>query len=315
MNKKKLIIIVFIINSYYLKFMRTIIYCRVSNLRDSSFSFISQEEECKKYCQENKLKVKYIYKEHNSGHGKQKVLDNLILTNKEINLIIYDITRFSRSKVYGEKLLKTCKKRNINIHFVRDKIVYTPNDSNEEESIYKIITGLKNSNNEWNSIRDRIITSINIRRKHGMCLGNAPFGFDKIDKMLVPNNNFNAIRLIIHLRNGIKSIHEIRQILNKVGKNPKMLSFFDENNKEITLFSQALTLDFKTITKILNDFLVCDKHWINSNVTMLYNKYCQHEEFKFDTEFVNKFNLPTNIQPITYNNVLYTQSNIMYEDN
>ena len=295
--------------------MRTIIYCRVSNLRDSSFSFISQEEECKKYCQENKLKVKYIYKEHNSGHGKQKVLDNLILTNKDINLIIYDITRFSRSKVYGEKLLKTCKKRNINIHFVRDKIVYTPNDSNEEESIYKIITGLKNSNNEWNSIRDRIITSINIRRKHGMCLGNAPFGFDKIDKMLVPNNNFNAIRLIIHLRNGIKSIHEIRQILNKVGKNPKMLSFYDDNNKEITIFSQALTLDFKTITKILNDFLVCDKHWINSNVTMLYNKYCQYEEFKFDTEFVNKFNIPTTIQPITYNNVLYTQSNIMYEDN
>jgi DNA invertase Pin-like site-specific DNA recombinase len=293
--------------------MRTVVYCRVSNLKDASLSFMSQEEECKKYCHEKKLRIKYIYKEHNSGFGKQRVLDNIILTNKDINLIIYDITRFSRSKLHGEKLLKICKKKNITIHFVKNNIVYKPTDNDEDDSLYQVLRGLSHSQSEWSTIRDRIVTSINFRRSRGMCLGKAPFGFDSIDKKLVPNDNFNAIRLIVGLRNGVKTIYEIRQILGKLATDSQLLSFYDENNKEITTFSHTLMLDFKTITNILNEYNVCNKHWIPSQVALLYKKNCLYEEFKCDTEFVNKFN---NIRPNTrLNTHVSFDDTMMYEDN
>ena len=104
--------------------MRNIIYCRVSSLKPTSFSFINQEEECVKYCKLNKLRIHQIQKEHISGFGKQKILEQLITKSKNINLIIYDISRFSRNSLFGFKLLKLCHKKNINIHFVKENQKY-----------------------------------------------------------------------------------------------------------------------------------------------------------------------------------------------
>ena len=268
--------------------MRNIIYCRVSSLKPTSFSFINQEEECVKYCKLNNLRIHQIQKEHISGFGKQKILEQIIMKSKNINLIIYDISRFSRNSLFGYKLLKACQKRNINIHFVKENQKYYAGTDAIELS-HNILEGLNDSEKEWHSIRNNTIKSIAIRRKKGLVLGQIPFGFDSINKKLVKNNDFNAIRLIIGLRNGIKSSNDMKEILKKLSSNYDSLNYYDENNNIIAEFTNALTLDFKTITYIFNDYNICGKKWIQSRIRYLYNKYCNDDEFKDDTAMANVY--------------------------
>jgi DNA invertase Pin-like site-specific DNA recombinase len=284
--------------------MRTVVYCRVSNLKDESQSFIKQEYACIKYCRDNNLRVRFIHKEHNSGWGKQKILENLILTSKKLNIIINDISRFSRNIIYGTKLLDLCRRRNIILHFVKENIRYDPS---EEANTTILMKGLQNSNDEWNLIRNRTIANIKVRRNAGLLLGRAPFGFDADEnKKLVKNNDFNVIRLIISLRNGVKKINEIREILKKLSNDWEQLNFYEDDlndpskNFLIANFSSPLTLDFKTIANLLNEFKICGKHWIPSRVTQLYKKYSITDEFKEETDLAKKFK-PSQSK-ISYNN-------------
>ena len=270
--------------------MRNIIYCRVSSLKPTSYSFINQEEECVKYCKRNKLRIHQIQKEHISGFGKQKILLQLITKSKNINLIIYDISRFSRNSLFGSKLLKACHNKNINIHFVKENQKYYT-----DTIPYNILQGLNDSEKEWHAIRNNTIKSISIRRKKGLVLGQIPFGFDKVDKKLIKNNDFNAIRLIIGLRNGIKTSYEMKEILKKLTSNYDSLNYYDENNNIITEYTNALTLDFKAITYIFNDYNICGKKWVQSRIRHLYLRYCNDEEFKDDTAMANVYQV-ANIQ-------------------
>ena len=270
--------------------MRTLIYCRVSNLKKESSSFATQEQQCVNYCKDNKMVVREIHKEFNSGYGKQRILQNIIKLCKNINLVIYDITRFSRNTKFGRSLLLACLKKNIVLHFVKEQLIYD-SDNNPDYTASLIDKGLKASESEWHSIRDRIIANIHYRRAKGLCLGNPPFGFDSIDKKLVKNNDYNVIRLIIQLRNGIKECKEMQKILSTHVTTSESLKFFDENNNEITKFAKPLTLDFKSISKILNEYKLCNKHWIGSRVKELYNKYSKDLEFRYETEVAQQSSL------------------------
>jgi hypothetical protein len=272
--------------------MRNVIYCRVSNLKVESQSFATQEKNCSEYCKKNNMRIKEVYKEHNSGYGKQKTLENILLRNKNINIIINDITRFSRSNVYGIKLLQLCLKKQIRLHFVKEEIIY------DGESNYHLIqAGLAHSEHEWTTIRNNIIANIKYRKAQGLCLGNAPFGFDIVNKKLVKNTDFNTVRLIIALRNGVKKCNEIREILSKLSNESELLKFYEksyenyiEKEKEIEQFTTVFTLDYKTIAQILNDYRILNRHWTPSRIEEIYKRNCLDAEFKIETEFANKEN-------------------------
>ena len=268
--------------------MKTIIYCRVSNLKENSFSFFSQEEVCVNYCKKNKLRIHEIHKEHKSGIGKQVNLVNIIKTNRNINLVIYNATRFSRNFTFGKNLLISCIDKNINVHFVKERLIL--NKYSEPDIINKILLGLKYSENEWNLIRDRNILNIKSRRELGLCIGGLPFGFDKDEnKYLVKNNNYNVIEFIIQLRVGIKTVEEIRETLKNISNEYNLLQFYDENDNPINKFAHEYTLNFKEIADILNDFNICNRHWIPSRVEFLYNKY-KDENIKELIEDLINFN-------------------------
>lgn len=266
--------------------MKNIIYCRVSNLKDDSQSFSTQERNCVEYCKEKKMRVKEIHKEHNSGYGKQKLLDNLILKSKNINLIINDVTRFSRHNLYGLSLLKKCLKNNITIHFVKEEVIF---DHTNDYVSSKILKGLNDSEGQWHTIRQNIINNIKKRRSEGLTLGTTPFGYDCVNKKLIKNNNFNVIKLIVYLRNGVKTVSEIQQILKELTSSYDSLKFYDENQLEINKFSKVFTLKFSEIANILNDYGLCDKNWTGDRVRELYKKYCMEETLKEDTDVANVY--------------------------
>lgn len=278
--------------------MHNIIYCRVSSLKPESCSFMSQEDECVKYCKNNNMRIHQIQKEHNSGYGKQKILEKLIMTNKKINLIIYDVSRFSRNKLFGYNLLKRCVKNNINVHFAKENIIF---DSKNDMLPNKITIGLDESETEWHSIRNRTLQSILYRRKNGLCLGNPPFGFDSVDKKLVKNGEFNVIKLIVALHNGVKPSSEIKEILKTLSPEYTTLEFYDENNNVIPKLHSSFTLDFKTIAGILNDYKICGKHWIQSRVRDLYLKYRNDKELKDDTEEAIVMNMQQELLDVQMN--------------
>jgi len=267
--------------------MRTIIYCRVSNLKKDSFSFATQEEQCVNYCKTNGYTVREIHKEFNSGYGKQRILQNIFLKYKDINLVISDITRFSRNLKLGRALMNASLKKNIVLHFVKEQLIFD-GDNNPDMVAGLIDAGLRASESEWHSIRDRIIANIHYRRASGMCLGNPPFGFDSVNKKLVKNNDFNVVRLIIGLRNGVQTSKDLQQILSTHITTSNTLRFFDENDNEIIKFAKPLTLDFKNIADILNSYNLSNKHWTGSKAKNLYDKYCKDLEFRYETESTQK---------------------------
>jgi DNA invertase Pin-like site-specific DNA recombinase len=272
--------------------MRNIIYCRVSNLKDDSQSFSKQEKNCVEYCKEHKMRVREIHKEHNSGFRKQKILDSLIMRSKNINLIINDITRFSRHNAYGLSLLKRCIKNRINIHFVREGVIF---DHENELISTKILSGLNNSEGEWKTIRQNIINNIKKRRSEGLTLGTTPFGYDCVEKKLIKNNNFNVIKLIVYLRNGVKTSAEMQTVLKELTTNYESLKFYDAQQNEINKFAKVFTLKFSEIANILNDYGLCDKNWTNDRVRDLYKKYCMEETLKEDTEVANAYSIQEEI--------------------
>lgn len=270
--------------------MRNIIYCRVSNFKLTSFSYFSQEQECYNYCKNNNMKIHEIHKEYKSGIGQQKELYNIIKKNKNINLIVYDTTRFSRNMMYGKQLLDICVDKNIIVHFVKEKLIFSKESS--INTLGKIMMRLAYSEDEWNNIRNRIITSIKYRKKMSMCLGTVPFGFDNQNSKLVKNEDFDVIRLIVNLRNGNKNITEIRNLLKNLSHDYDKLQFYDENDKPINEFTNSLTLDFSEIKDILNEFHIRDKTWNTTRVRELYNKYCNDSELINDTKLaLNKMDV------------------------
>jgi hypothetical protein len=264
--------------------MKNIIYCRVSNLKDDSQSFSTQEKNCVDYCKGKKMRVREVYKEHNSGYGKQKVLYGLILKNRNINIIINDITRFSRNNSYGLSLLKLCLKNNITIHFVKEGAIF---DHTNEYISTKILTGLNNSEAEWKLKRQNTIDNIKKRRKEGLTLGVTPFGFDCKDKKLIKNNDFNVIKLIVYLRNGVKTCTEIKEVLKQLTNQYETFKFYEKDNTEIERFQSVFTLKFNIICNILNDYQICDKVWTADRVRYLYKKYCKESTLKADTNLAN----------------------------
>jgi DNA invertase Pin-like site-specific DNA recombinase len=258
--------------------MKNIIYCRVSNLKDTSYSFVTQENICTNYCKENNFKIHEVYKEFKSGaSGLNKLLIKLINFNKRINLIIYDSTRFTRSKDMGISLIKLCMKKNITIHFVKENIILDNETFGKYEELVNHL--LKESENERNTIRNRSIDSINLRKAMGLCLGNSPFGFTNINKKLVKNNDYNVIRFLVYLRNGIQNVNFMREILKKISSESELLDFYDDNNvTKVNILCEPFILNFKEISDIFNDFNICDKYWIPSKIKSLYGKYSESDE-------------------------------------
>lgn len=279
--------------------MKTVIYCRVSKHTEKSNSFLDQENICVAYCKKNKMRIHEIHKEHKSGIGKQINLLNIVRTYKNINLVVYNTTRFTRNMIIGKNLLSTCLDRNIEVHFVREKIVF--NRYTSSNLLQDLMEKFTDSEKEWNQIRERNIKNIKLRKALGLCIGNVPFGYDKLDtKELILNNDYNVIRLIVALRKGEKNIDEIHKIFKKISNEYNLLKFYDENNKEIKKFTYQYTLDFKDIADILNEFNINNKHWIPSKVKFLYDKYNNDKNI----ELIEDNNVNINLDSINVHNFI-----------
>src|ERR1051326_736360 len=108
------------------------IYCRVSTLRqeDNGTSLETQEEWCRKHCEEQGWGISSVNKDTHTGSeidrpGLNAALSD-IRTGKASILLAYDLDRISRDQVHTAVIFHQVQTRGARIELVREKLEQTP---------------------------------------------------------------------------------------------------------------------------------------------------------------------------------------------
>lgn len=165
---------------------KSIIYCRSSTQSQNNFNHCSIDTQIfnnRQYCMKNNLKIFNMSTEICSATQlkNQKTLLHIINNFSNINIIVYDASRFSRNIIDGIKLLNLCIDKNINIYNVKDNY-----STNTTQGYYNFIDGIKNAELESKLISDRMKSSINYRKNLGFDFGIPPYGYmrDRINGII-----------------------------------------------------------------------------------------------------------------------------------
>lgn len=173
---------------------RSIIYVRSStknqnNIYTNSTSLDMQIFSCENFSKENNLDVISIEKEICSARkgSNQKVLQNIINNNNNINLMVFDISRFSRNIFDGTSMLKQCLDKGITLYSVKDNLFVK-----ELRDIQSFTNLLISAQAESDAISHRVQQSIYYRKSLG-----AYFGKDKFGYSIVKENNIKKLKPLI----------------------------------------------------------------------------------------------------------------------
>ena len=184
----------------------TIIYSRSStkqqnNINVNSASINTQEYSCINFCERNNLKVTLIKSEICSirNINNQKKLLEIIEQNNNINLIIFDVSRFSRNIIDGIKMIEKCFENNITVYFVKENI-----EIKKQSDLPKFTLSLVNSQIESDTISYRVQQSIKYRKSIGNKIGKPKYGFNKnkLNKFIENEKEQLIIKIILKLKFG-----------------------------------------------------------------------------------------------------------------
>lgn len=254
----------------------SIIYCRSSTLKQNQYNHMSIETQlfhCQNYCEENKLNITYFDSEvcrANSISNQRKLL-KIINTSKNINLIIYDASRFSRNVYDGINLLRKCKNKNIIIHIVKDLA-----KSDNKYGYLKIVDGIKNAEIESATTSDRVRNAINFRRSLGHKIGRCPFGYkvekiNNIRKFAIDENGQNVISLMKTLYYG-GSIAIVNVLMDKI-VGYEIDQLFTDNTGDTNIIKYG-NISYNMIADFLNEHKIkyFNKDWKGNNISSILNK-------------------------------------------
>lgn len=254
----------------------SIIYCRSSTLKQNQGNHMSIETQlfyCKNYCEENKLNITKCESEICSAVSitNQRKLLKIINTNRNLNIIIYDTSRFSRNVYDGINLLRKCKNKNIIIHIVKDLA-----KSDNKYGYLKIVDGIKNAEIESATTSDRVRNAINFRRSLGHKIGRCPFGYkvekiNNIRKFAIDENGQNVISLMKTLYYG-GTISLVNVLMDKiVGYEIEQL--FTDNSGDTNIIKYG-NMTYDMVADFLNEHKIkyFNKDWKGTNISSILNK-------------------------------------------
>jgi DNA invertase Pin-like site-specific DNA recombinase len=253
-------------------------YCRVSS-KDQQIHGSSLEDQQSKnieYASNNNLNIVKNISEVKSAHK----ADLCEINNNEFknisNIIISDVSRFSRNVESGLKILQSLTKQNKIIHFIREQLIIDRDVIlNKNKSKYKqLVKHLQESENESIRIGERIKSGKQNKRKRGEYDGGSlPFGLkllkintvDKdgnekiIKKYAIDKEQINIIKFIDIGRNPPYTTKQINKalgvLLNEHNFDP--IELYDEHEN----ISQKNTekLNNSEIANLLNEYSVLYK--------------------------------------------------------
>jgi DNA invertase Pin-like site-specific DNA recombinase len=265
-------------------YMNSIIYTRISSANQSSFnnrytSIQTQQIECENYCNRQNFVVNQVYSEVKSGRNikNQRELMEIFNTFNNINLVVYNVDRFTRDCINGIKYIYIAKKKNITIHFVENELKNT-----NIHDLHKIRTKLSHAVYESDILSNRIRRNNKTLLRNGWKFGIPKFGFktrfiNGIRKTVKSSTEQNIINFIITARTAMKC-SKLNMILKKILPQEKnAIVFLDNDYKIIRSFDRPNTLSFGEIAELLNEYNITNryhKQWTAGSVNRIFkNNY------------------------------------------
>tara|TARA_B110001469_G_C9636891_1_gene319451 strand:+ start:1638 stop:2606 length:969 start_codon:yes stop_codon:yes gene_type:complete len=238
------------------------LYCR-SSINQEQIE--KQKEACIKYCNEACIPIGYIIKDNVSGRNMKNIDFELgVFTPylKEGNVIIV-----SEPDVLGRDLVKVTsflydmKQKGVDIHFVKQKIIYNK-DTNAESKF--TIRDILNKAELVSDVQSKSFREKQMKlRKQGHQLGTPPFGM-KV-------RNINGIRKFV-TNNGeqkvitkIMTLYKVFMVQNGNKKKQTYLSIIDKFKGDKTLEENQIPDNTNFIMKIVNKQLKLE-HFVNNSI-------------------------------------------------
>jgi DNA invertase Pin-like site-specific DNA recombinase len=168
-----------------------IIYCRVSSFNQASGTSVSleaQETLSKKLAKSKGYRIKKVCKEVGSAYkSSMKSLKEILVSNKNIHILLYDVSRFCRSVTNGLEMLDSALSKNNTLVFVHEKLII--NAKNKESMLANFTSLLEQSEKESDKISSRIKTAQQYLRAQGKYSGGkVPYGYS-VNKSTNPSKN------------------------------------------------------------------------------------------------------------------------------
>ena len=260
--------------------MSTIIYSRISSPNQAEFngqhfSIENQISKCTDYCYDNCLLITDTISEVVSARNinMQKQLIEIYNKNSNCNLVIYNITRFSRNTHQALDFVNKCREKNINLHFVEEKL-----QLNHFTDMHRLRLGLSQAELESNQTSYRVKSNNMLLKSKGWKFGRASYGYDSCKKKGVRKFKINkkeksTIEFIVSARKGV-TCKQLNKMLNKViPDNSIPIEYYDSDEiTKIDNFSKPNMLTFVEIADLLNDYNIKNRNrnWNGGMVSRIY---------------------------------------------
>jgi DNA invertase Pin-like site-specific DNA recombinase len=255
-----------------------VIYCRVStgNQQNNPRSVSSdvQERVCRDFIVDNNLKLTAIYKETTSAYkGKRKLLDNIIRVYKNVTIVCYDVSRFTRNIAMGQAFIAKASRKGIRFAFASDGLISNDTGSN-------ILTLMQQAQAESENLGRRIRDAFRLKREQGYYTGGAtPYGFSRNvtqqGTLLVPNAvETPVVNLIMYCKNDRVQARRVNNLVQalvneNVAQNPVELTV---NGRNVATLRRPLTS--REIANILNDYNIAARvgRWTPAKITSIVSR-------------------------------------------
>ena len=262
----------------------SIIYTRLSS-HNQSFnngiyvSIENQIQRCSEYCNSNDMIILDTVTEIKSAKDitKQYSLNKILDENSNINIVFYNITRFSRNTGNAIQFINKCKEKNIRLHFVEENM-----QVDHYMDLHRLRLGLSQAEYESNIISARVKSNNRVLKSKGWKFGVPKYGTcayikNGIRKFKVNSYEKEVICFIVLARIGKVSCAILNRQLKKImPKNKDPIIFWDdEKDQAIEYFDKQYTLSFREIGDLLNEYKIRSRFgiWSASKVNRIFNDW------------------------------------------
>jgi len=253
-----------------------IIFCRVSSIGQTGsmhISFEVQERQGNNCANYFSLKVYSVIKVVESAYdGKKSTIKSLINKSRGKNIIIYNVSRFSRNKNSGVSLLYHALKNKVRFFFVEEGIIW---DENHRDNLQKITRKLEYSEEESRQLGKRIKDALAEKKRRGYFTGSiAKYGYKTVSylegKKLINEDYEQEV---------IKFINMCKTVGTKILDLNKQMRIISPDYDEPILFfyNDIAVLELKdpltnvNIASLLNSYNVTKRgnNWNSSSVSSI----------------------------------------------
>lgn len=238
-----------------------VIFCRVSSFGQTgrfSISFEVQEHKGNVCAHLFKLRVMGVVKIVESAYqGKACTIKSLITKNRGKNIIIYNVSRFSRNVENGLELLDYALRCNTRLFFVEEGIVWDKNHLNARRSIRD---RLYLAQEESAAIGRRVKDALAEKKRRGYFTGGTPkYGFTVVDsdggRRAIPERyEQSVIKFINMCRDVGTSVRTLNEWMRNLSPNFDAPIVLNHGGNRVSTLREPLT--YKEIADLLNSYEV-----------------------------------------------------------